>query len=92
MLRRGQRVPSLGFGGALSISCSALIPVVALALVAYYTPWIPKPVNEMLSLMTPVLLAIFIMHQLVRGGIWNPPQSECTAVPMKERAHSARSR
>lgn len=90
--RRGQRVSSLRFCGALSISGCALIPVVALAVVAHYTPWIPKPINEMLSLMTPVLLAIFVMHQLVRREIWNRRQGECTDVSMKERVHSGRSR
>jgi hypothetical protein len=43
---------------------SALLTLGAFVLVSYCTRWIPQPVNEMLSLMTPVMLMLFAVQQL----------------------------
>ena len=63
----------------LSISTGALVPIVVLAFVARYTHWIPTRVNEMLSLMTPLLALLFLVQQLRRlsarqGSAGNPPE------------------
>jgi hypothetical protein len=55
---------TLRIGPYVSIVPAALLPVGALALTAYYTAWIPADVNEMLSLMTPALLVVFVTRQL----------------------------
>jgi hypothetical protein len=52
-------------------SCSAILtfalaPVLALSLAAYYTRWIPGPVNEVLSLATPPALMLFVVQQVQR--------------------------
>jgi cyanate permease len=51
---------------------SALLPVLALACVSYGTPWVPRDLLEMLSLMTPVLLAVFVGNHLRRWGVTGP--------------------
>jgi hypothetical protein len=43
----------------LAIGACIVAPIVGLAVVAQCTAWIPPRVNEMLTLMTPVLAAVF---------------------------------
>ena len=101
--RRAQRLASLGLRESLSILGCALVPIVVLSLLSYYTSCIAKPVNEMLSLMTPILLALFVTNQLARRGIWRRHEHEWPAAsgedarlvkakPERRRGHSTRSR
>jgi hypothetical protein len=67
-LTRGgrRRLPPLGFRSSLTIMSYAFVPVLALAVVFFATPWVPAHARDMLSLMTPVSLALFAGSQVRR--------------------------
>jgi hypothetical protein len=64
--RRAPAPTPLGFRLCAQIFGSALAPVFVLSSLAYCTRWIAQPINETLSLMTPVMLAFFVTEQLGR--------------------------
>jgi hypothetical protein len=59
-----QRMSSLQMARCLAIGACMIAPVVALAIVAHFTGWIPPRVNEMFTLMTPVMAARFVAGQI----------------------------
>ncbi len=63
---RHARPRPLGLLSSASILGCALMPVVLLAFARRYTGWIPTRVSEMLSVMTPLLLGLFVVQQLRR--------------------------
>lgn len=75
-LCRGDSGEPVSFGRFASIVGWALVPMVALAVVAQRTPWIPGPVNPMLTLMTPILTALFVSTQWTRSGSSSRPSRE----------------
>lgn len=46
------------------IPLSAFLPLAVLSLGAYYTRWMPTEVKEMLSCMTPILFAVFVLQRI----------------------------
>jgi hypothetical protein len=59
-----QRATSLQMVRCLAIGACVIAPVVALALVSHCTGWIPPRINEMFTLMTPVMAAHFVAVQI----------------------------
>jgi hypothetical protein len=61
---RRHRTKPLGLVLCGEILGAAMVPVVALSLAAYRAVWIPPRVVEMLSLVTPLLMGVFVVQQL----------------------------
>jgi CHASE2 domain-containing sensor protein len=74
--RRDKSAMHLGLLRSAALLAS-LMPVLLLALVAFCTAWIRPAINEMLSLMTGPMLAVFVVGQL---GRWRKPRGE-TGLP-----------
>jgi hypothetical protein len=62
-----RRPLALEMARCLAIGACIVAPIVGLAVVAHCTTWIPPRVNEMLTLMTPVLAAVFAADHIEVG-------------------------
>jgi hypothetical protein len=78
------RATSLGARTSALIATSAFVPIGALSLTAYCTRWIPTSVNAMLSLMTPLLLTVFVLQRL--GELRSPQAPRPSAEARSSRA------
>jgi hypothetical protein len=91
LTRGGRRLLSpMGFRSSLTIMGCAFVPVLGLALVFFATPWVPASARDMLSLMTPVSLALFAGFQVRRRNVPRIPAG--TKAPARAGHHSILSR